>query len=168
MEERRPARQPSKKVQRLKRKILILRIEEVVMLLVIVALLLSRCKDGLGASSAFAHDSEEQTETEYAWLEQHASDFPEGKIEAAAGNPGLIHFLYNYGNGTYDHDAVATLNSNEKSQDIPLFMQWDERWGYDLYGDNNIGMCGCAPTCLAMVAEGMTRNEEITPSSVAN
>ena len=168
MEERRPARQPSKRVQKLKKKILLLRIEEVILLVVIAVLLLNRCQSSMGASSAFAHFSDEQTETEYAWLQEHSGDFPEGKIDAAAGNPGLIHFLYNYGNGTYDHDAVATLTSNEKSQDIPLFMQWDERWGYDLYGDNNIGMCGCAPTCLAMVTEGMTKNADITPSSVAN
>ncbi len=121
MEERRPARQPSKRVQILKKKILLLRIEEVILLVIIAVLLLNRCQSSRGLSSAFAHFSDEQTETEYAWLQEHSGDFPEGKIDAAAGNPGLIHFLYNYGNGTYDHDNVETLTSNEKSQDIPLF-----------------------------------------------
>ena len=47
MEERRPARQPSKRVQKLKKKILLLRIEEVILLGIIAVLLLNRCQSSM-------------------------------------------------------------------------------------------------------------------------
>ncbi|MCR5640334.1 MAG: C39 family peptidase [Lachnospiraceae bacterium] len=160
-------RKPSKRVQKLKRKILILRIEEVILLLIIAALVLTRCKDASERTAGMQTFSDKQIQQEYAWLEEHRQMYPEGKVEASAGNPGLIHFLYAYGNESYDKDATPALTAREKKADIPLLMQWDERWGYNSYGDNNIGICGCAPTCLAMVAEGLTRDGNITPSTVA-
>ena len=50
---------------------------------------------------------------------------------------------------------------------IPLFIQWDKRWGYKNYGANYIGVAGCGPTCLSMVAAGLTDNPEYTPLFVA-
>ena len=49
----------------------------------------------------------------------------------------------------------------------PLFIQWDERWAYIPYGDENIGMAGCGPTCMSMVIVGLTHNSEATPAEIA-
>jgi hypothetical protein len=50
---------------------------------------------------------------------------------------------------------------------IPLFLQWDKRWGYASYGNGIIGLDGCGPTSLAMVAVGLTGNLTYSPMYVA-
>ncbi|MCD8023076.1 MAG: C39 family peptidase [Lachnospiraceae bacterium] len=50
---------------------------------------------------------------------------------------------------------------------IPLFIQWDERWGYKTYGSNCMGVTGCGPTCFSMVLCGLTGSTEWDPYSVA-
>ena len=51
-----------------------------------------------------------------------------------------------------DFDMDVTTDMSQKR--IPLFIQWDKRWGYRDYGGNYIGAAGCGPTCVAMVACG--------------
>ena len=46
--------------------------------------------------------------------------------------------------------------------------QWSEVWGYASYGSENIGMGGCGPTSLSMVATGLTGNTSFTPKYVAD
>lgn len=169
-------RQPSRKLLRYKRKVFILRMEELLLLIVIVALLLTR-RESISTSTVLDSIevqaasticlSQNQIEEEYEWLQQHSELFPEGKVASSEGNIGLIHFLYEYGNGIYDAKVDAKLTSEEAQSEIPLFIQWDERWGFTEYGDSNIGICGCGPTCLAMVIEGLTRDQNVTPKSVA-
>lgn len=59
------------------------------------------------------------------------------------------------------------LTEKERKSAHPLFIQWDERWAYIPYGDENIGMAGCGPTCMSMVIVGLTHNSEATPAEVA-
>ena len=47
---------------------------------------------------------------------------------------------------------------------VPLFIQWDDRWGYLDYNGNICGVSGCGPTSLAMVAYYLTGNPEYTPA----
>ena len=51
---------------------------------------------------------------------------------------------------------------------IPVYFQWSEVWGYASYGSENIGMGGCGPTSLSMVATGLTGNTLFTPKYVAD
>lgn len=51
---------------------------------------------------------------------------------------------------------------------IPHFIQWDRRWGYSLYGTQMMGLDGCGPTSLAMVAAGLTGNVSYNPRYVAD
>ena len=46
---------------------------------------------------------------------------------------------------------ISITNDN-----IPLLIQWDKRWAYTHYGDEIVGTAGCGPTCLSMVAIGLT------------
>lgn len=50
---------------------------------------------------------------------------------------------------------------------IPLFIQWDRRWGYERYGTNYFGVNGCGPTCLSMVACALTGDAGLDPLTVA-
>lgn len=51
---------------------------------------------------------------------------------------------------------------------IPVYFQWSEVWEYASYGSENIGMGGCGPTSLSMVATGLTGNTSFTPKYVAD
>ena len=46
-------------------------------------------------------------------------------------------------------------------------MQWDQRWGYEIYGSDVIGITGCGPTCLAMVGYHLTGERIFDPRIVA-
>ena len=59
------------------------------------------------------------------------------------------------------------LEESELAADIPLFIQWDKRWGYKLYGSSVVGLVGCGPTCMAMVVTGLTKNKRTTPDVLA-
>ncbi len=77
----------------------------------------------------------------------------------------VINYVYNY----KDRDSISvSLNSydDETDTDFPLYIQWDERWGYEYYGDSLIGVSGCGPTSLAMVYEGLTGNNDQTPATI--
>lgn len=50
---------------------------------------------------------------------------------------------------------------------IPLFFQFDSRWGNASYGSSTIKSGGCGPTCLSMVVVGLT-GRNVTPLDVAN
>lgn len=109
----------------------------------------------------------EDTAEEYEWVKTNlAGSFMPYVISHAEGNPNVIHFLYEYGNGAVSPDSF-TYTEEEKSADIPLLMQWDWRWGFAHYGGGPAGLTGCAPTCLAMIGFGLTGDESITPRSIA-
>ena len=73
-------------------------------------------------------------------------------------------------------DAYAEYQDTEFDMDIsdeivegeiPLFIQWDKRWGYCMYGNDFFGVNGCGPTCLAMVVCGLTNDSEYNPYDIA-
>lgn len=67
--------------------------------------------------------------------------------------------------GTVDR---SSLDEYAKCPDVPLLMQWDERWGYYQYGDDVVAVNGCGPTCLSMVALYLTRDTDMTPVYIAD
>lgn len=66
-----------------------------------------------------------------------------------------------------DMDFEIDLSIHLSKDEMPLFMQWDERWGYKEYAGNLMGLSGCGPTCLSMVAFHLTQNEKYTPLHMA-
>lgn len=50
---------------------------------------------------------------------------------------------------------------------VPLFMQWDDRWGYSEYAGNVFGISGCGPTCLSMVSVYLTKDTSQNPKWMA-
>ena len=98
------------------------------------------------------------------YIYQHVNDYSDELLDKVINNPEMTEFV------RYSYDQPSgikcQLNSSEKKQKYPLFLQWDKRWGYKPYGDSNIGLAGCGPTCLAMVTFSLTHNSKITPAAV--
>ncbi len=96
---------------------------------------------------------------------EHAEDYPQVCLAALANNPEMLEYVKGYP----DHSGAANteLTKAEKKEDYPLFLQWDERWGYAAYGSSSIGISGCGPTCLSMIVYGLTDNAMATPDKVA-
>ena len=76
--------------------------------------------------------------------------------------PQTIDFVYDLpeldGTGS-DPDLSYLKNTKE----IPLLLQFDDRWGYLPYGSGHIGYTGCGPVCLSMVAIYLTGDTTYTP-----
>lgn len=92
------------------------------------------------------------------------NSYPEALLDMLSRDIDLLDFVLNY------HDKSGKVFSESikvRKGEIPLLLQWDERWGYASYGENMIAISGCAPTSLAMVISGLTGDTSITPYKVA-
>ncbi len=54
------------------------------------------------------------------------------------------------------------------TSEIPPLLQWDQRWGYHQYAGEVMGLSGCGPTALSMVAIYMTGDTTMNPRWVAD
>ena len=93
------------------------------------------------------------------------SDYPQKLIELYERNPETKQFVFEYPLKK-DNPPAATLDSINTSS-VPLFLQWDQRWGYEQYSGDLLGLTGCGPTCLSMVSVYLTGDTTMTPSSMA-
>ncbi len=62
---------------------------------------------------------------------------------------------------------VLSEEITDDLNEVPLFLQWDQRWGYGYYGDNVLAINGCGPTSLAMVLTYLTKDKTLTPYKIA-
>jgi len=106
-----------------------------------------------------------QSNPQIAEIAGNASRYSDKLLEALANNPEMADFAAGYPDG--GGDVQKGFTQNELEQEFPLFLQWDPRWGYEEYGNSNIGLSGCGPTCVSMVLFSLTRDESFTPESVA-
>lgn len=92
--------------------------------------------------------------------------YPEGVIELLDKNEETVEFVEQY-EEKKDLPCAETIDDNWEEGEIPQLYQWDERWGYAAYGTSIVAVSGCGPTCMAMVAAGLTNDPSITPAKVA-
>ncbi len=91
--------------------------------------------------------------------------YPDDLIDLVQGNAETADFVLDYPEKK-DLPPAESVGEVEQGR-IPLLLQWDERWGYGIYGDNMIAVNGCGPTAVAMVAAGLTGDDTVTPYKVA-
>lgn len=96
------------------------------------------------------------------------NSYPRELLELAAKKDEVISFVANYPNYNEATKETISIKKDYKNGEIPLFIQWDERWGYDKYGSDFIAINGCGPTSLAMVVVGLTGNTDINPKIIAD
>ena len=112
----------------------------------------------------------DHTETELrvkAFAEENGvfyADYPESLIALLERNPETEKFVLEY--PLYRAQSYD-LGEYKAGETVPLFLQWDQRWGYENYGSDMMAITGCGPTCLAMVGYYLTGDEKFDPAAVA-
>lgn len=91
------------------------------------------------------------------------ADYPESLIALLERNPETAEFVLEYPRYRKESYTLGEYGEGE----IPLFLQWDRRWGYEIYGSDMIAITGCGPTCLAMVGYHLTGDPRFDPAAVA-
>lgn len=100
------------------------------------------------------------------------SDYPDEMVSRLASQPEMRDFILEYPEHV-DEDSKVGLSEISVAEDlrkadgVPLFLQWDKRWGYRTYGSDMMAFTGCGPTCLSMVAVYLLGNNYMTPAYVA-
>lgn len=97
-------------------------------------------------------------------LEQEG--YPESLIELMEKHPETKEFVLGYMENK-DKDADIDVSKEVSGGEIPLFLQWDERWGYKMYGSDFMAVTGCGPVCLSMVRCGLSGDAYWNPLEVA-
>jgi ABC-type bacteriocin/lantibiotic exporters, contain an N-terminal double-glycine peptidase domain len=98
---------------------------------------------------------------------QNPDRYPERLLEALSRNPELLDFTLDYPDKKGTSNLDINLSGKYQPGQIPLLMQWDEDWGYAPYGDGIIALDGCGPTCLSIVAVGLTGDPALNPRALA-
>lgn len=94
------------------------------------------------------------------------SDYPQSLIEFMEKYPEATQFVLDYPQCKDTHEKIDISNEVTKGT-LPLFIQWDKRWGYETYGDDFMAVNGCGPTCLSMVKCGLSGDTYWNPYEVA-
>lgn len=103
--------------------------------------------------------------TDISEIYANRASYPEELLISLANNPEIAEFVKGY--PTADKTVNGGIFQEEEKQKFPLFLQWDQRWGYAPYGGSCIGIAGCGPTCLSMVIFSLTRDLSATPDALA-
>ena len=90
--------------------------------------------------------------------EDYLSSLPENIRELYYKNPDAHDFVFSY-NELYGEKMKVDLSEYKNSKQMPLFMQWDKRWGYMEYSSDCVAITGCGPVCLSMVAFYLTEDQ---------
>lgn len=97
---------------------------------------------------------------------QKNEDYPPILEELLNSNPETAEFVLNYDKESGKSHEIDLTNEIHAGE-IPLFIQWDKRWGYEYYGNEMMAVDGCGPTSLAMVLAGLTQDAKWSPLEVA-
>ena len=93
-------------------------------------------------------------------------DYPQSLIDLYERNTEARQFVLDY-KTKKDDNAAIDVSADVNAGEIPLFLQWDERWGYRSYGGDFLAVTGCGPTALSMVYVGLTGDTSMNPYEVA-
>ena len=110
----------------------------------------------------------EAEETIKAFADEHGirySAYPQKLIDLLERNPETEEFVLHY--PMYKDAAPEKPTEFDRGSGVPLFLQWDVRWGYTHYGSDMLAITGCGPTCLAMAGYYLTGDDAMNPEQVA-
>ena len=125
----------------------------------------------IGAEYADMLIEEAQTNSEAFWIASHPDEYLEDGptvryklLKLAAKEPEAVSFVREwpekYCADTADYNESHT---DESSNGVPRFYQWDKRWGYTEYSSTTFALTGCGPTTMAMVYQAITGDTSLDP-----
>lgn len=117
-------------------------------------------------SAAFDEGTPEAVIKEYADSHKISySEYPEEIVNMFVRNEETKDFVLSY---PKEHNKKHSVNMKEfeNCETVPLFMQWDKRWGYIEYSGNVAGLTGCGPVCLSMAAYYLTKDSNMSPDKI--
>lgn len=100
-------------------------------------------------------------------LKMKEEDYPQELQEMLEKNPETADFVAGYPNRADYLGKEIDLTSDYQTGQVPLLMQWDQRWGYDSYGQEIIGVAGCGPSCMTMAYLYLTGDTSMNPRKMA-
>lgn len=93
-------------------------------------------------------------------------NYPESLVTLFEKHPETKDFVLGY-KELKDKKGKINIKNDVNKGSIPLFLQWDQRWGYREYGGDFIAVTGCGPTCLSMIQCGLSGKTKWNPYKVA-
>ena len=82
--------------------------------------------------------------------------YPSSMVKLLERNPEAEKFVRAY---PFRVEKHVDLSSYDDAYSVPLFLQWDEQWGYLTCNGDFVGCSGSAPMCLAMAGYYVSRGE---------
>ncbi len=136
-------------------------------------------KELLGDEDANKLLAKAETDEDAYWIASHPEVYQkEGwdvywkTLKLAADEDAALKFVRDYAD-RYPMDKpdmsaeLAMDNSSLKDTKfdtkVPHLYQWDRRWGNTVYSSAAFGLTGCGPTSIAMVYQGVTGKDDMTP-----
>jgi len=92
--------------------------------------------------------------------------YPESLVTLFEKHPETKEFVQDYPEYKNKKTAINLKGTVTKGE-IPLFLQWDKRWGYRKYGGDFLAVTGCGPTCLSIVYCGLSGKTKWNPYRTA-
>lgn len=92
-------------------------------------------------------------------------DWPRSIIDLLDRNPETEEFVLGWPE-LHDREQTVDLSEYEDCKTVPLFLQWDTRWGYLSYGSDVAAVTGCGPVCLSMAAYYLTKDPAMSPDNM--
>ncbi len=123
----------------------------------------SRGNTESGGSDGSAMTAEEMSR----YVGSHPDEYPEFLRSFLESTPEAAEFVYHYPEYKDRKAEAVDISGEYKEGEIPLFIQWDRRWGYEIYGDDLMALSGCGPVCLSMVYVGLTGDTAMDPKAMA-
>ncbi len=103
-----------------------------------------------------------------AYADKHNISFhryPDSLIALLERNPETEAFVLEYPMKK-DEKVTVDLSKYRGSSEVPLFLQWDQQWGYLEYGSDVAGLTACGPVCLSMAAWYLTEDDAFAPDKM--
>lgn len=94
------------------------------------------------------------------YIYDHADLYPESFLKLGANRPRALAFVRGYADkkNTFENISSKPEESYELNRQYPLYILWDERWGYREY-EEPYAIIGCGPTTATMIINGYGGSE---------
>ncbi|MDO5116952.1 MAG: C39 family peptidase [Eggerthellaceae bacterium] len=125
----------------------------------------------IGAEYADMLIEEAQTSSEALWIASNPDEYLEDGptvryklLKLAAKEPEAVSFVREWPDKyCADEPDYTESHTDESSNGVPRFYQWDKRWGYTEYSSTTFALTGCGPTTMAMVYQAIKGDTSMDP-----